>query len=71
VAAQLYGGFQGLALIGMWCYCAVALNLAAAMTAFILMDWKAKNAVKRGFVSERMLNAGHFVCMSSVISLSY
>jgi hypothetical protein len=66
VAAQLYGGFQENAMIGMWSYNAVALNLAASMTAFILMDWKAKKAVKSGFVSERMLNAGHFACMSSI-----
>jgi hypothetical protein len=50
-------------LIAFACYIAVALNLAAAVTAFILIDWKAKQAAKSRFVSDFMVNVGHVGCM--------
>ncbi|KAJ2917893.1 hypothetical protein MD484_g2509, partial [Candolleomyces efflorescens] len=47
--------------IALTCYFAVALNLGAAVAAFILSDWEAKHAAKSIFVPEILLAVGHFV----------
>lgn len=48
------------------CYIAVAMNLAAAVAAFILIDWEAKQADKSRVVSKLMLFVGQYVCMRAI-----
>jgi hypothetical protein len=42
------------------------MNLAAAVAAFILIDWEAKQADKSRVVSKLMLFVGQYVCMRAI-----